>query len=333
MLPQIRSYLDEVRLHLHLDTLTEKQAISELYTYFQERIAELQERGIPEREAIRRAIKSFGRPRVIARLTYEAHSKGNWNEAVLSALPHLIVAGLFATHLWHHPILASLVFASIVYVALFGWWHGKPNWLYSWIGYSLLPLLIGDFASRATIGQTVSVLFGGHGSWPSLWSLLFVGVLYTLSVGIIIRTTLRVVKRDWVPVSLMLVPLPIVGSWLFNVERVGGLFQSGGVAFYQWDALMALVLVTLAIASATFIRVRPRVVKIGALLTLSVIAVTMAVPTLWGVRGFWGFLLAALLSFTFLLGPALLEAKIGHGESRGGAWWSDVWVERPSTIR
>ena len=45
MLPEVRNYLDEVRSHLHLDSLTEKRVISELYCYFQERVAELQEKG------------------------------------------------------------------------------------------------------------------------------------------------------------------------------------------------------------------------------------------------------------------------------------------------
>jgi hypothetical protein len=46
MLPEVREYLEDVRSHLHLDTATERQIISELYSYFQEKVAELQDRGI-----------------------------------------------------------------------------------------------------------------------------------------------------------------------------------------------------------------------------------------------------------------------------------------------
>ena len=42
MLSEVRSYLDDVRSHLHLDPATERQVIGELYTYFQEKVDELQ---------------------------------------------------------------------------------------------------------------------------------------------------------------------------------------------------------------------------------------------------------------------------------------------------
>ncbi|MFC1914085.1 hypothetical protein ACFLXF_02290 [Chloroflexota bacterium] len=105
MSPEIREYLDEVRSHLHLDPPTEKRILGELYTYFQEKMAELQGKGLSEEDAAGEAIKSFGRARVVARLMYEAYSEGTWIEAFLSAIPHLLVAGLFVSHLWHHSVL------------------------------------------------------------------------------------------------------------------------------------------------------------------------------------------------------------------------------------
>jgi len=328
MLPKIRNYLEEIRSHLHLDPLTEKRVIGELNTYFQEKMAELQEQGISERDATREAIRSFGRARVVARLTYEAYSRGSWTEAALSSLPHLIIAGLFFSHLWHHAIIAPIAFALIVGVTLFGWWHGKPNWLYSWIGYSWFPLVIGGFASRPVLEQMVSFLFWRQGTFPSIWLLLLTGALFSFSLWIIIRTTIRVVRRDWILASLMLVPLPILGIWLLNIERMGGLFQGKEAVLYQWDASMALVLTVLALASAAFIRFRQRVLKAGALFTLSVIAVTTVGHTLWGHLGLLGLLLTSLLYLMFLVGPAVLEARIGHGEQKGAIWWQGV--EHPS---
>lgn len=159
---------------------------------------------------------------------YEAYSKGSWSDTMIASLPHLIIAGLFASHLWHHLLLAPIAFISIVCVTLFGWWHGKPNWLYSWVGYSLVPLLIGGYVSWPTLKQAASFLLWGHGSFPSIWVLLLICALFVFSLWIIIRTTIRVVKRDWILASLMLVPLPILGSGLFNIEQVGGLFQATG---------------------------------------------------------------------------------------------------------
>jgi hypothetical protein len=333
MLPEVRNYLDDVRSHLHLDPVAEKRIISELYAYFQERIAELQENGTSEREAAREAIKSFGRARVVARLMYEAHSKGSWTEAVTTSLPHLILAGLFASHLWHHPILAPATFASIVGVTLFGWWHGKPNWLYSWIGYSLLPLLIAGYAYRFIAEQTVSFLFQGYGTPPNVLALLLFLAFCVFSLWIIIRTTIRVIRRDWILVSLMLVPLPIFASWLFNIEHVGGLFLGSGAVLYQWDAPMAIALGLLAVTSAVFIRLRQRVLKVGALVTIGSLSLAMVGHNLWGELGLLGLLTVSLCMLIFLLVPALAETKIGHGESKGEAWWSGDWLERPSTTR
>jgi len=333
MLPEVRNYLDDVRSHLHLDPVTERQVISEFCAYFQERIPELQGKGIPERDATREVIKSFGRARVVARLMYEAHSKGSWAEAAIASVPHLIVAGLFASHLWHHLLLVPIAFALIVGVTLFGWWHGKPCWLYPWIGYSLLPLLLGGFASRAALGQAASFLLWGHGSLPSIWILLLIATLIVFSVWVIVRTTVRVVKRDWILASLMLVSLPVVGSWLFNLEQVGGLFQGTGAALHQWDMPMALAVAMLGVTSATFVRLRQRVLKIGALTTVGTLALAIVGHNLWGDLGFFGLVGASLLSLLFLLSPALLEARIGHGEPKGDVWWSGGWVEHPSTTR
>ena len=45
MFPEVRTYLEEVRSHLHLDQMTERKVIRELNTYFKERIAELKGQG------------------------------------------------------------------------------------------------------------------------------------------------------------------------------------------------------------------------------------------------------------------------------------------------
>lgn len=333
MLPEVRDYLENVRSHLHLDPVTEKRVISEFYSYFQERIDELNQSGLSERDATEAAIESFGRARVVARLMYEAHSKGSWVEAAITSTPHLIMAALFILHLWRHPILAPIAFISIVCVTLFGWWHGKPNWLYSWVGYSFLPLVIGGYASYPALERMASFLFSGRESLPGIWLLLFIFALLAFSVWIIIRTTVRVTRRDWILASLMLVPLPIFSSLLFSVEQLGGLFQSNGALLHQWDAPTAYSLLLLAVTSATFIRLRQRVLKFAALVALGSIALTMIGYSLWGGFGFFGFLALSICMLIFLLIPALVEAKLGHGEQSRELWWSGDWIHHPSTVR
>lgn len=163
-------------------------------------MAELKQEGLPVKEAARAAIESFGRARVVARLSYEAYSKGSWADAVMACLPHLIIAGLFATHLWRHPLLAPIAFALIVCVTLFGWWRGKPNWLYGWLGYSLLPLLIIGYTLRFIPGQAISFFLRGEGSiMPSAWSLAIVISLYLLSLWLIVLVTISSGKKGLAP--------------------------------------------------------------------------------------------------------------------------------------
>ena len=321
MLLEIRSYLDEVRSRLHLDPATEMLIIRELFTYFRDSVDELRGNGLSESEATKVAIESFGRPRVVAQRMYEAHSKGSWIEAAIACLPHLIVAGLFVSQLWRHPFLAPMALVSIICVTLYGWWHGKPSWLYPWVGYSLLPLLIAGYASAPILGQAASFLFLGRGSFPSVWALLLIFALIGFSLWIIVSTTIRVVRRDWILASLMLVPLPVIGAWLLNLERAGGVFQGSTVSVHQLDMPMAAAFIALAVASATFVRLRQRVLKVGALLTVGIIATAVIGHSFWGNYGFFGLLATSLLMLVFLLSPALLEVKIGHGEQRGEAWW------------
>jgi hypothetical protein len=261
---------------------------------------------------------------------YEAYSKGNWFEAFMAALPHLIVAGLFITRIWYHPVLAPIAFAALVGVTLFGWWHGKPNWLYSWIGYALLPLIIGGYLCFPVLVKAAAYVFLGRGDAPNVLLLMLIGAFLAVSLWIIVSTTVRVVKRDWILASMMLTPLPVLASWLFVIERSGGLFHGDLTGFQQWDTSMAMVLVVLGIASATFIRLRQRVLKGIALITLAFISVTIIGHILWEGQGFFGFLGISVLALLFLISPLLLEARVGHGESRGEAWWSGDWLEHPS---
>jgi hypothetical protein len=331
MLPEIRDYLTEVRSHLHLDPSTEWWIIRDLHGYFEEKIGDLRNAGLSEREAARVAIDSCGRPRVMARRMYEAHSKGSWSEAAIACLPHLIIAGLFLSHLWRHPIVAPIVLGAIVYITLYGWWHGKPSWLYPWAGYSLLPLLIGGYVSWPTIRQAASSPLGGDGPFPNIGVLLVISALFVSSIWVIARTTIRVVRRDWILASMMLVPLPIFGGWLISLEQYGGLFSTDFEALYLWDVPMALALVTLAVTSATFVRLRQRVLKVGALISIGSIALAMVAHDHLGDQGFWSLLSTSFILLLFLLSPALLKAKPGHGEQGTEAWWESGWLEQPPT--
>jgi hypothetical protein len=262
---------------------------------------------------------------------YEAHSKGSWIEAAMAFLPHIIIALLFLTHLWKHPVVAPVAFAFIVSVTLYEWWHGKSSWLYPWVGYCLSLLLIIGYSSRHTLVQAVSFILWQEEDFPGIWELMLITAVCLFAIWIIVRTTVRVARRDWILASLMLVPLPIVGGWLLNLEQVGGLFRGDSAALHLSDISMGLALVTLAVTSATFVRVRQRVLKVGALMSIGTIAMAMIAHNLWGSQTFLGLLASSLFLLLLVLSPALLEAKVGHEEQKGDAWWENACFQYPST--
>lgn len=322
MLPEIRSYLEQVQRHLRLDPALERQLIGELDSHFEEKIAELQARGVREEEAVKAATRSFGRPRTVARLMYEACSKGSWADALLASLPHLIVAGLFITSLWQNAVVALVVFAVNVGVTLFGWWGGKPNWLYSWIGYSLIPLVMGGYALHAVFAQAFSFLLG-RAPFPTIPTFILIIILLGFFTWLIVSTTIRVVKRDWVLASLMLVPLPILAAWFFNIDLLGGPLQGGEPALHQWDYPMALAFITLGVNAAMFIRLRKRMLKLTAVMVIAFIALVIVAHSIWGGLALLDQpLLLLSVTIILLLMPVLIEKCVGHGEVRSTVWWN-----------
>jgi len=119
----------------------------------------------------------------------------------------------------------------------------------------------------------------------------------------------------------MLVPLPILGSWLSNIDITGGALRESETVLHQWDTTMALAFTVLGITSTFFIRLRQRILKVGAVVIVGSIALAMVGHNLWGGLGFFGLLGLFVLMLCFLFTPALIEAKIGHGEQRREAWW------------
>lgn len=331
MQTEIRDYLNEVKSHLHLDQDTEMQVMREMFGYFQEKTADLKASGLSDKEATRTAVQSCGRARVIARRMYEAYSRGSWMEAAMAFLPHVIIAMLFLSHLWKHPIVAPVAFAFIVGVTLYEWWHSKSSWLYPWVGYSLSLLLIIGYSSRHILVQASSSILWQDGTFPPVWKLMLITSMCLFAIWIIVRTTVRVAKRDWILASLMLVPLPIVAGWLLSLEQVGGLFTGNSSALHFSDISMGSALVTLGVTAAVFIRLRQRVLKVGALISIGTIAMAMIAHNLWGSQTFLGLLASSLFLLLLLLSPALLKAKVGHKEQQGDAWWENGCFHYSST--
>lgn len=276
----VRDYLLEVRRHLHLDPTIEKQVVGELYCHLEDEIGDLVADGRTPLSAERHAVWSFGAARTIARLLYQIHSRGTWSDAALTGLPHLCIALLFATHSWRNPWLAAPVFLTIVAVTVLGWRAGKPRWLYSWIGYALLPLLLCSFELRTYSIGLVSAVVEGRAIPDPAVSILAL-LLDALSAVILFWTTIRVANRDWILASVMLVPLPVLGPWLYNLAATGGLFQRVSSVIFSWDGDMAMIMIALAATTAVFVRLGRRGIKAVALIVLGLTSGAFVVHTLW----------------------------------------------------
>lgn len=314
-LRSIESYLDQIKANLRLDPYTEGKIIGELKTYFDEKLGDLQADGLSRTEAERQAIRAFGQPRTVARLIYEAHSRGSWLEALLAAQPHLLGAVLFATHLWSHSFTLVVAFSLLLIVTLLGWAKGRPNWLYPWLGCAFAPILAVVFLSRNFVYGSVLELIVGSGVAPEHVTLLLFLVLYGVAFWIVLAVVPRIVKRDWLLVSFMLAPLPVLGIWITAIDGVSEVLFSPGLIVHQWDRGMVIALLLLGVVAAAFTRLRQRVYKIGLLLIIGMGSTVVAGWSMLGARSFFGLLLLVGISlFTFLV-PATLESVLGHGEA------------------
>jgi len=318
MRPEVRRYLDEVRSHLHLDPRTERRVINELSTHFEEKVGDLELQGVPEDDAVLDALKSFGESRSIARLMYEAHSRGSWTEALIGCQPHLIVAALFATHVWRHPLLLGTAFAAIVIIALLGWRSGGTSWMYSWIGYAVLPLLVASYLSMDPVARTVSFYISGHGAPAPVLQLAIRAILYVFTLWLIASTAVTVARRDWILLSLMLLPLPVLGLWTVTVTQSAGVLvdvlHSIESRFSRWDSAMGYFFAALGITTALFVRVRQRALKVGTVIIVGIVGSAAALRSLWGDLGLFRLLAVSLCILLFLTVPLLLSAMLGHEE-------------------
>ncbi|MEW5815149.1 MAG: hypothetical protein AB1798_07095 [Spirochaetota bacterium] len=332
MLAEIGLYLEKVCTHLHLDPQTEKKVVRELYTYFQEKMADLERQGVSGPDAVQDAIRSFGSPKLIARLMYEAYSSGSWAEALLSAQPHLFIAFLFVLHLWQQPVPLLICFAFILLVALYGWTRELPNWLYSWIGCSFIPLGVACYLSRHLIVKIAVLFLQGIGAPLPLWQFILPAGLYGGLFWIVLTTILRVIKIDWIFVSLTLMPIPILGFWLLSVDRLADIFNRSAVELHSLDAAMTTVLTMLAVVSALFTRFRPRIFKFAVLLAGGIFCVIVIVYNVWGNINFARLLAVTAFMLLFLLGPALLQTRVSS-HTLGSANRLEEWIDNSTVTR
>jgi hypothetical protein len=321
----INNYLNFLARRLHLDPLREREILEELQTHIEDKAAELEADGVDRETALASAVEEMGAPRSLASRMYAVHSTtGLWRDVILAMLPHFLLAALFALHLWSHYFLVSVVLVGIAFVTWRNWRAGRPSqWSYSWMGYTL---------AAPAISWLLALITLGYGGWTLLTTgaLPFNTVLFFLLVGyvpfsmwIVFNVVSKIVRRDWLLVSLTALPFPFLTSWVLFLNWSGGLWSDHAERMQQSDTARAFIFLALAVTTAVFLRVGPRLLRIGLLALITSILIVISALSLPVDLGFVAVGLMILASVAFLLSPAMLEAKVNRRAGLGMASHGD----------
>ena len=330
----INNYLNSLARRLHLDPQNEREILEELQAHIEDKAAELEGQGLDRETALNCAVEEMGAPRTLASRMYAIHSTGVWRDVVLAMFPHFLLAALFALHLWSHYFLVSLVLVVIAFVTWRNWRAGRPSkWSYTWMGYTL---------AAPAISWLLSLIALGYGGWTLLTTgqLPFNVALFFLLVGyvpfsmwIVYNVVSKIAQRDWLLVSLTALPFPFLTSWVLFLNWSGGLWSDHAERMQQSDTARACIFLALAITTAVFLKVGPRLVRIGLLAVITSILIVITALSLPVDLGFVAVGLMILASVAFLLSPAVLEAQASRrnrlsmasqGEDENSRWYSDT---------
>ncbi|MCD6568478.1 MAG: hypothetical protein J7K94_07085 [Dehalococcoidia bacterium] len=285
---RISRYLIRFQSHLHVTPGIKESAVRELYTHLEDRIQELKRNDLNEEEAEELALHALGSPETIAQEIYETHAQGSWQESFLAALPHLLVALLIvASYYWQSIACLLITLIAIAVVTVYGWYQNKPTWLMPWLGYYLLPVIIG--------GVLLIYLSAG---WGWIATLIYI----TLALSAIIYIARQVAQQDKLNALLMLSPMLVAFSWLLSLGT-GEEFSTGSVVIEQMESRILWVIISflsLAIATAIFVRLRQRQYKIAILLIPPIIIPLLIALEGGGNASFGSWVLQAIFLCAFI---------------------------------
>ena len=121
---------------------------------------------------------------------------------------------------------------------------------------------------------------------------------------------------------------PFLTSWVLFLNWSGGLWSDHAermqrTHIFEADTARACIFLALAITTAVFLKVGPRLVRIGLLAVITSILIVITALSLPVDLGFVAVGLMILASVAFLLSPAVLEAQANRRNRLGVAGQSD----------
>ena len=317
MAVEFTNYLHSLAQRLHLGPGEEQDIILELEGHLEDKAAELEAQGVDRESAFRLAVQEMGAPEPVASGMYKVHSPGVWRDVMLATIPHFLLAALFALHLWSQYFLVAVLLIGIALVTWRNWCKGNPSkWSYTWMGYTLAAPILSWLLSLITLG---------YGGWTLVTTgqLPFNVVLFFLLIGyvpfsmwIVVGVVRKVFRRDWLLASLTALPFPFLTSFVLFLEWHGGLWSDHGERMQSTDTARAYIFLALAVTTAVFLKVGPRMVRIGLLAITTAILVIITAASLPVSLSVLAVLMMIVASVVFLLSPAVLDSQLNHRHAR-----------------
>jgi hypothetical protein len=290
--PELTQYLESIMGDAKLGPAEESGVMSELKAHIEDRVEELTETGLTEEEALQTCLGQMGSTKLIARRIYETYSQASWKQVLFAAMPHLLFGGLFVLNWWHYPGWLSIVLVVILATTIYGWGRGKPTWLFTWLGYTLLPVLLAG----------ILLLY-----MPSRWSWLAIPIYFPLALWWFFRIIVQTTRRDWLLSTLMLLPLPIIAGWFLAIFSSGKINEDSLRRVYYFAPWIGLSFLILAATIAAFLRLRQRSLRVGLLAASGMLTLTLVVYYSTGRLDTSTFFGLMLVMWGVFLAPPLLE--------------------------
>jgi hypothetical protein len=316
------NYISTLARQLHLGSPQEEQEIvQELESHLEDKVAELEAQGVEHNTALSRAMQELGKPEAVAREMYEVHSPALWKDVLLATVPHFLLAALFALHLWSYYFLVALLLIGITLVTWRNWRKGNPSkWSYSWLGYTLAAPALSWLLALIALGYGGWTLFT-TGRLPFNTTLFFLLIGYIpFSMWIVVGVIYKVVRRDWLLASFSALPFPFLTSWMLFLNWQGGWWGFHIERMKESDTAGALIFLALAMVTAAFLKIGPRVIKIGLLTLTTAILIVITAASLPVDFSYLAFLLIIIASVAFLLSPAMLESQLNNRQPQRPAY-------------
>ena len=158
---------------------------------------------------------------------------------------------------------------------------------------------------------------------PRGWSWVTILVYLPLAFWLFYRVVTQTIVKDWLYLSLMLVPIPIIIGWFVAMEWMGEFPEHALERLRYFAPWIGLSFLALGMAVVMFVRLRKRWLKIAVLFVAGVTTVTLIAFYTWGHLELSIFLALLLLMVSIFLLPAFLENGVRSGR------WGKVFEQRP----